>query len=99
SYELTLPQRIYPHLDRLFSVFRSQVNYYIQKRALRPTKSQAYKVRDIPGRFPSRLVRVEGKALIGLISFSKLLAWLSVVETSYLKPQKLLRWINSDKYG
>ncbi len=47
---------------------------------------------------PSRLVRVEGKALIGLISLSKLLAWLSVVETSYLKPQKLLRWINSDKY-
>ncbi len=31
SYELTLPQRIYPHLDRLFSVFKSQVNYYIQK--------------------------------------------------------------------
>ncbi len=47
---------------------------------------------------PSRLVRMEGKALIGLISLSKLFAWLSVVETSYLKPQKLLRWVNSDKY-
>ncbi|WP_448583769.1 hypothetical protein [Thermocrinis sp.] len=53
-----------------------------QKIALRPTKSQAYMVRDIPGSIPSRLVQVEGKALI----------------TSYLKPQKVLRWINSDKY-
>jgi len=31
SYELTLPQRIYPHLDRLFSVFKNQVNSYIPK--------------------------------------------------------------------
>ncbi|WP_448583329.1 hypothetical protein [Thermocrinis sp.] len=54
-----------------------------QKIALRPTKSQTYMVRDIPGSIPSRLVWVEGKVLI----------------TSYLKPQKLLRWINSDKYG
>jgi len=31
SYELILPQRIYPHLDRLFSVFKNQVNLYIPK--------------------------------------------------------------------
>jgi len=31
SYELTLPQRIYPHLDRLFSVFKNQVNSYVTK--------------------------------------------------------------------
>ncbi len=31
SYELTLPQRIYPHLDRLFSIFKNQVNSYIPK--------------------------------------------------------------------
>ena len=31
SGELTLPQRIYPHLDRLFSVFKNQVNFYIPK--------------------------------------------------------------------
>jgi len=31
SYEITLPQRIYPYLDGFFSVFKSQVNFYIPK--------------------------------------------------------------------
>ncbi|MGC8853246.1 MAG: RNA-guided endonuclease TnpB family protein, partial [Hydrogenobacter sp.] len=29
SYEITLPQKIYPHLDRLFSVFRRSVRDFI----------------------------------------------------------------------
>jgi len=68
-------------------------------RAFYPTKSQAYMVRDIPGRLPSRLVRIEGSALLTMISSFKLLAWLKVVQTCYLKLQKLLKWIYSDKYG
>ena len=56
-------------------------------------------VEGIPGRFPSRLVQVEWKALLSFISFSKLLAWLRVVETSQLKLKKLLKWVGSDKYG
>ncbi|MGB9878545.1 MAG: RNA-guided endonuclease TnpB family protein, partial [Candidatus Pelagibacter ubique] len=31
SYELTLPQRIYPHLDRLFSVFGRSVRDFIDR--------------------------------------------------------------------
>jgi len=67
-------------------------------RALRPTKSKAYMAEDIPGRLSSRLVRMEGSALLTIISLFKLLTWLKVVQTCYLKPQKLFRWINSDKY-
>ena len=70
----------------------------IAQRALHPTKSQAYTVRDIPGRIPSRLVRMEGSALLTMISLFKLLAWLKVVHNCYLKPQKLIKWIYSDKY-
>jgi len=70
----------------------------VAQRALRLTKSRAYTVRDIPGRIPSRLVRAEGLALLTVISLFKLLAWLKVVQTCYLKPQNLIRWINSDKY-
>ena len=48
---------------------------------------------------PSRLVQVEWKALLSFISFSKLLAWLRIVETSQLKLKKLLKLLYSDKYG
>jgi len=44
-------------------------------------------------------VQVEWKALLGFISFSKLLAWLRIVETSQLKLKKLLKWAGSDKHG
>ena len=56
-------------------------------------------VEGIPSRFPSRLVQVEWKALLSFISFSKLLGWLRIVETSQLKLKKLLKWVGSDKYG
>jgi len=67
--------------------------------AFRLTKPKAQGAEGIPGRFPSRLVQVEWKALLSFISFSKLLAWLRIVETSQLKLKKLLKWIYSDKYG
>jgi len=66
--------------------------------AFRLTKPKAQRAEGIPGRIPSRLVRVEWKALLSFISFSKLLAWLRIVETSQLKLKKLLKWIGSDKY-
>jgi len=71
----------------------------IAKRALRPTKPEAQGAEGIPGRIPSRLVRMEGSALLTMISLFKLLAWLKVVHTCCLKPQKLFKWIRSDKYG
>jgi len=52
-----------------------------------------------PLKKPSRLVQVEWKALLSFIYFSKLFAWLRVVEASQLKLKKLLKWIYSDKYG
>ena len=56
-------------------------------------------VEGIPGSVPSRLPQVEWKALLSFISFSKLFAWLRIVETSQLKLKKLLKWVGSDKYG
>jgi len=56
--------------------------------ALRLTKSKAQRAEDIPGRISSRQVQAEWTALLGFISFLKLLAWLSVVETSRLKFKK-----------
>ncbi len=71
----------------------------IAKRALRQAKLEVYKAEGIPSRFPSRLVRMEGSVLLTMISLFRLLSCLKVVHTSYLKHQKLLKWINSDKYG
>jgi len=65
--------------------------------AFRLTKPKAHRAEGIPGRFPSRLAQVEWKALLSFVSFSKLLAWLRVVETSQLKLKKLLKWVYSDK--
>ena len=67
--------------------------------AFRLTKPKAQRAEGIPGRFPSRLPQVEWKALLSFISFSKLLAWLRIVETSQLKLKKLLKRVYSDKYG
>ena len=72
---------------------------YMLNIAFRLTKPKAQRAKGIPGRFPSRLVQVEWKALLSFISFSKLFAWLRIVETSKLKLKKLLKWVGSDKYG
>jgi len=45
-------------------------------------KPKAQWAEGIPGRFPSRLVQVEWKAFLSFISFSKLLAWFRIIETS-----------------
>jgi len=66
--------------------------------SFRLTKPKAQRAEGIPGRFPSRLVQVEWKALLSFFSFSELLAWLRIVETSKLKLKKLLKWVGSDKY-
>jgi len=59
--------------------------------AFRLTKPKAQGAEGIPGSIPSRLVQVEWKALLSFISFSKLIAWLRIVETSQLKLKKLLK--------
>jgi len=43
--------------------------------SFRLTKPKAQGAEGIPGRFLSRLVQVEWKALLSFISFSKLLKW------------------------
>jgi len=63
------------------------------------TSFRLTEVEGIPGRFLSCLVQVEWKALLSFISFSKLIAWLRIVETSKLKLKKLLKWVYLDKYG
>jgi len=50
--------------------------------AFRLTKPKAQRVEGIPGSIPSRLPQVEWKALLSFTSFSKLFAWLRIVETS-----------------
>jgi len=72
---------------------------YMLNTAFRLTKPKAQRAEGIPGRSPSRLVQVEWKALLSFISFSKLIAWLRIVETSQLKLKKLLKWVGLDKYG
>ncbi len=65
------------------------------------TKSKPYMGEDIPARVSSLqvLTRYKFKALLTLLSFLKLLAYLRLVETSYLKLKSLLKCISADKYG
>jgi len=55
--------------------------------AFRLTKPKTHRAEGIPGRFPSRLVQVEWKALLSFISFSKLLAWLRNNEKDGYNPK------------
>lgn len=60
------------------------------------TKSKPYRGKDTPARFPSLqvLARYKFKALLTLLPLSKLIAYLRLVETSYLKLKHLLKCIN-----
>jgi len=60
--------------------------YMLNTRLIKP---KAQGAEGILGRSLCRLVQVEWKALLSFISFSKLLAWLRVVETSRLKLKKI----------
>jgi len=81
----------------------------IGKRALqilvRGTKSKPYMGKDTPGRVPFPLVPAHQvlpykfKAFLSLISLTKLISYLRIVETSYLRLKNLNRWTGSDKYG
>jgi len=69
------------------------------------TKPKPYKGKGIPVRVPFPQVPTHSilpfkfKALLFTISFLKLLSYLRVVETSYLKFGRLTGLVGSDKYG
>jgi len=65
------------------------------------TKSKSYMDKDTPARFPSLqvLTRYKFKSLLTFLPLLKLIAYLRLVETSYLKLKNLFKYVNSDKYG
>jgi len=65
------------------------------------TKSEPYMGEDIPAKvsFLQVLARYKFRALLTLLPFLKLLAYLRLVETSYLKLKSLLKCISANKYG
>mgnify|MGYP001626259569 CR=1 FL=1 len=87
------------HFDRDYN---ASVNIGLKALTLAcKTKSKPYKGKDIPARFPSLqvLTRYKFKSLLTLLSLSKLVAYLRLVETSYLKLKSLLKYVSADKYG
>ncbi len=82
--------------------YNASVNIGI--RALRKvsrSKSDPYMGKDTPGRFPFRQgpAHLKGRALLSILPLSLLLSYLRLVETSYLKQNSILKYLQLDKYG
>ncbi len=83
--------------------YNAAINIGIKALAVYRTKSEPYMGKDIPGSSPFPQVPVHQilpfkfKSLLFTVSFLKLLSYLRVVETSYLKFGKLTGWISLDK--
>ncbi len=63
------------------------------------SKSDPYTGKDIPDRIPFRQGTAYFKALLLILPLTLLLSYVRLVETSYLRLNSLLKYLQMDKYG
>ncbi|MGC8767556.1 MAG: zinc ribbon domain-containing protein [Brevinematia bacterium] len=85
--------------------YNGAVNIGVKALGVCRTKPKPYMGKGIPGRVPfpqvptHQILPFKFKALLFTVPFLRLLSYLRVVETSYLKFGRLTGLVGSDKYG